>query len=147
MELSNATRQRKMMSLPLVDEVWGTGRCLSKKLETMGITAMDLADSDIHFIRKHFSVVLEKTVRELCGEHQYCRFISAFVKTRTFAPNEPYCGNSVSAKLLSHSHGPPTTSAASNPCRQVALLYRECGLSAFMPLTTKEFYHEISQPL
>lgn len=110
----------------------------------MGIgTVLQLAESDIRFIRKHFTVVLERTVRELrgepclaleefapakqeiicsrsfgdritayedmrqaiCsyaaraaeklrGEHQYCRFVSAFVKTSPFALNEPYYGNS-----------------------------------------------------
>lgn len=35
----------------------------------MGIkTVLQLADADIRFIRKHFSVVLERTVRELRGE-------------------------------------------------------------------------------
>ena len=38
--------------------------------------------------------------RKLRGEHQYCRFISAFVKTSPFALNEPYYGNSASVKLL-----------------------------------------------
>jgi len=149
-DLSNVTRRRKLISLLPVGEVWGIGRRISKKLETMGIrTALDLADCDIRFVRKHFSVVLERTVRELrgepclglekfapakqeivcsrsfggrvsdylemrqaiCsyvgraaeklrGEHQYCRFISAFVKTSPFAPNEPYYGNSASVKLL-----------------------------------------------
>lgn len=37
---------------------------------------------------------------KLRGEHQYCRFISAFVKTSPFALNEPYYGNSASVKLL-----------------------------------------------
>ncbi|HDX8972414.1 TPA: Y-family DNA polymerase [Klebsiella michiganensis] len=149
-DLSNLERQRKLMSLLSVDEVWGVGRRISKKLETMGIkTVLQLADTDIRFIRKHFNVVLERTVRELrgepclgleefapakqeivcsrsfggriteyhemrqaiCsyasraaeklrGEHQYCRFISAFVKTSPFALNEPYYGKSASVKLL-----------------------------------------------
>lgn len=149
-DLSNLERQRKLMALLPVDEVWGVGRRISKKLEAMGIdTVLKLADTDIRFIRKHFNVVLERTVRELrgepclgleefapvkqeivcsrsfggriteyhemrqaiCsyatraaeklrGEHQYCRFISAFVKTSPFALNEPYYGNSVSVKLL-----------------------------------------------
>ncbi|HCQ9124135.1 TPA: Y-family DNA polymerase [Klebsiella quasipneumoniae] len=149
-DLSNLERQRKLMALLPVDEVWGVGRRISKKLETMGInTVLQLADTDIRFIRKHFNVVLERTVRELrgepclgleefapvkqeivcsrsfggriteyhemrqaiCsyasraaeklrGEHQYCRFISAFVKTSPFALNEPYYGNSASVKLL-----------------------------------------------
>ena len=149
-DLSNVERQRKLMALLPVDEVWGVGRRISKKLEVMGIkTVLQLADTDIRFIRKHFNVVLERTVRELrgepclgleefapvkqeivcsrsfgqristyeemrqaiClyasraaeklrGEHQYCRFISAFVKTSPFALNEPYYGNSTSVKLL-----------------------------------------------
>ncbi|WP_323079688.1 Y-family DNA polymerase [Klebsiella quasipneumoniae] len=149
-DLSNLERQRKLMALLPVDEVWGVGRRISKKLESMGIkTVLQLADTDIRFIRKHFNVVLERTVRELrgepclgfeefapvkqeivcsrsfggriteyhemrqaiCsyasraaeklrGEHQYCRFISAFVKTSPFALNEPYYGNNASVKLL-----------------------------------------------
>ncbi|MDX7437234.1 Y-family DNA polymerase [Citrobacter cronae] len=149
-DLSNQDRQRKLMAALPVDEVWGVGRRISKKLEAMGIkTVLDLADTDIHFIRKHFNVVLDRTVRELrgepcleleefapvkqeivcsrsfgeritdydsmrqaiCsyasraaeklrGEHQYCRFISTFVKTSPFALNEPYYGNSASVKLL-----------------------------------------------
>ncbi|HDC4505346.1 TPA: Y-family DNA polymerase [Enterobacter kobei] len=149
-DLSNVDRQRKLMALLPVDEVWGVGRRISKKLEAMGIkTVLDLADTHIVVIRKHFNVVLERTVRELrgepcleleefapakqeivcsrsfgervteyeqmrqaiCsyaargaeklrGEHQYCRYISAFVKTSPFALNEQYYGNSASVKLL-----------------------------------------------
>ncbi|ENB7489449.1 Y-family DNA polymerase [Citrobacter koseri] len=149
-DLSNLDRQRKLMAILPVDDVWGIGRRIGKKLQAMGIkTALDLADTDIRFIKKHFNVVLERTVRELrgepcleleefapvkqeivCsrsfsgritdyeemrqaifsyasraaeklrGEHQYCRFISAFVKTSPFALNEPYYGNSASVKLL-----------------------------------------------
>lgn len=149
-DLSNIERQRKLMALLPVDEVWGVGRRISKKLEAMGIkTVLQLADTDIRFIRKHFNVILERTVRELrgepcleleefapvkqeivcsrsfgeritdyeqmrqaiCsyavraaeklrGEHQYCRFISAFVKTSPFAVREQYYGSSASVKLL-----------------------------------------------
>ncbi|QRG80926.1 Y-family DNA polymerase [Citrobacter sp. R56] len=149
-DLSNVDRQRKLMAALPVDEVWGIGRRISKKLEAMGIkTVLQLADTDIRFIRKHFNVVLERTVRELrgepclaleefapakqeiicsrsfsgriteyeemrqaiCsyasraaeklrGEHQYCRFISAFMKTSPFALNESYYGNNASMKLL-----------------------------------------------
>lgn len=43
---------------------------IGKKLEAMGIkTVLELADTDIRFIRKHFNVVLERTVCELHGEH------------------------------------------------------------------------------
>lgn len=62
-DLSNIERQRKLMTALPVDEVWGVGRRISKKLDAMGIkTVCDLADTDIRFIRKHFNVVLERTV-------------------------------------------------------------------------------------
>ncbi|EKJ7873900.1 Y-family DNA polymerase [Klebsiella pneumoniae] len=68
-DLSNLERQRKLMALLPVEEVWGVGRRISKKLEAMGIkTVLQLADTDIRFIRKHYNVVLERTVRELRGE-------------------------------------------------------------------------------
>lgn len=68
-DLSNLERQRKLMSALPVDDVWGIGRRISKKLDAMGIkTVLDLADTDIRFIRKHFNVVLERTVRELRGD-------------------------------------------------------------------------------
>ncbi|SQC71702.1 Error-prone, lesion bypass DNA polymerase V (UmuC) [Klebsiella pneumoniae] len=41
-----------------------------------------------------------RAAEKLRGEHQYCRFVSAFVKTSPFALNEPYYGNSASLKLL-----------------------------------------------
>lgn len=149
-DLSHRERQRKLMAALPVDEVWGVGRRISKRLAAMGInTVLDLADTHTAVIRKHFNVVLERTVRELrgepcleleefasakqeivcsrsfgervtdyeqmrqaiCsyasrgaeklrGEHQYCRYISAFVKTSPFALNEPYYGNTASLKLL-----------------------------------------------
>ncbi|VTP68838.1 DNA polymerase V subunit UmuC [Leclercia adecarboxylata] len=69
LDLSSVERQRKLMAALPVEEVWGVGRRISKKLNAMGInTALDLADTHIAVIRKHFSVVLERTVRELRGE-------------------------------------------------------------------------------
>ncbi|EKS6735845.1 Y-family DNA polymerase [Enterobacter ludwigii] len=149
-DLSNVDRQRRLLALVPVEDVWGVGRRISIKLNAMGIkTALDLAEQSTWTIRKHFNVVLERTVRELrgepclaleefaptkqeivcsrsfgeritdyeemrqavCsyaaraaeklrGEHQYCRFISVFVKTSPFALNELYYGNSASVKLL-----------------------------------------------
>lgn len=148
-DLSNEGRQRKLMGLVPVDEVWGIGRRISKKLNMMGIeTALQLADASTTMIRKHFSVVIERTVRELRGqpcleleefaptkqqiicsrsfgdriteydqmhqaicmyatraaeklreEHQYCRHVSAWLKTSPFAINEEYYGNTASIKL------------------------------------------------
>lgn len=65
----NLQRTAKMLSLQPVGEVWGVGNRLTKKLQTMGITtALQLAQSNPAFIRRNFSVVLERTVRELNGE-------------------------------------------------------------------------------
>lgn len=139
----NPARTEKLLSRQPVEEVWGVGRRISKQLNAMGIiSALDLARSSPSFIRKHFSVVLERTVRELAGEScialeevpptkqqivcsrsfgervttlesmrqavckhaeraaeklrqegQYCRHISAFIKTSPFARGEPYYGN------------------------------------------------------
>ena len=145
----NPQRTEKLLSLQPVEEVWGVGRRLSKQLNAMGIiTALDLARSNTAFIRKNFSVVLERTVRELAGEScialeeappakqqivcsrsfgqritalesmrqavcthaqraaeklrqegQYCRHVSAFIKTSPFAQGEPYYGNVAGEKL------------------------------------------------
>ena len=51
-----------------VKEVWGIGRRMTAHLEAMGIrTAMDLAQADPWTLRQKFSVVVEKTARELAG--------------------------------------------------------------------------------
>ena len=51
-----------------VAEVWGVGRRMKMHLDGMGIkTAMDLAKADPWTLRKNFSVVIEKTARELAG--------------------------------------------------------------------------------
>jgi DNA polymerase V len=150
LDLSQTVRQRKLMNLVPVEEVWGVGRRISKKLNMLGITtALQLADCHSALIRKHFSVVLERTVRELCGEsclafeesvptkqqiicsrsfgeritdyqdmreaicnyavraaeklrgeHQYCRYVSAFVKTSPHDPKVPYYSNHAGIKLL-----------------------------------------------
>ncbi|MBX8534510.1 Y-family DNA polymerase [Pseudomonas cichorii] len=51
-----------------VGEVWGVGRRMAVHFEAMGIkTAMDLAQADPVTLRAKFSVVIEKTARELAG--------------------------------------------------------------------------------
>lgn len=66
-ELSQA-EQDKWMAGNEVDEVWGVGRRISKRLGTMGInTVLDLKRADPEHIRRAFNVVLQKTVEELNG--------------------------------------------------------------------------------
>jgi len=51
-----------------VGVVWGIGRKISARLEAMGITtALQLREADAETIRARFSVVVERTIRELRG--------------------------------------------------------------------------------
>jgi DNA polymerase V len=149
-DISSRERQRKLLLRVPIQEVWGVGRRISKKLALMGIeNALQLADSSTWVIRKHFNVVLERTVRELRGEsclafdefiptkqqiicsrsfgkritqysdmhqaicayaeraaeklraeHQFCRFISIFIRTSPHADNRIYYGNQASVTLM-----------------------------------------------
>ncbi|CAM7446640.1 translesion error-prone DNA polymerase V subunit UmuC [Morganella morganii] len=68
-DLSDRLRQRKLLALIPVSEVWGIGRRISARLNTMGIrTALDLANAAPATIRKTFGVITERTLRELNGE-------------------------------------------------------------------------------
>ena len=79
--LSNIDRQRKLLALIPVSDVWGVGRRISKKLNLMGIeTALHLAECSNWVVRKHFNVVLERTSRELGGEQ--CLELEEFSPTK-----------------------------------------------------------------
>ncbi|WP_435953957.1 translesion error-prone DNA polymerase V subunit UmuC [Dryocola sp. BD626] len=165
-DLSSPERQRKLMALMPVSEVWGVGRRIGKKLNAMGIEkVLQLAETDLRFIRKHFSVVMERTVRELRGEsclafeefipvkqeiissrsfgtrvqdyesvreavcnyaaraaeklrgqHQYCCYVSAFIKSSPFDLHEPYYGNSHGTRLLTPTQDTRDIMAAATRC-------------------------------
>lgn len=181
-DLSLLARQRKLMALVEVGEVWGIGRRISKKLNDMGIkTALQLADTPTPLIRKHFNIVLERTLRELrgepcleleefaptkqqivcsrsfgdrvaeydlmreaiCshavraaeklrGEHQYCRHISAFIKTSPFATNEVYYGKTAGTKLQIPTQDSRDIVAAATQCLdaiwQDGHRFQKCGV-------------------
>ena len=68
-DLTDRNRQRKLLALTPVEDIWGVGRRLSVRLQAIGInTALDLANTSAKLIRQQFSLVLERTVRELNGE-------------------------------------------------------------------------------
>lgn len=181
-DLSLLARQRKLMALVEVGDVWGVGRRISKKLNDMGIkTALQLADTPTPLIRKHFNIVLERTVRELrgepcleleefaptkqqivcsrsfgdrvseydlmreaiCshavraaeklrGERQYCRHISAFVKTSPFTMNELYYGKTAGTKLQIPTQDSRDIVAAATQCLdaiwQDGHRFQKCGV-------------------
>lgn len=67
--LTDKARIEKLMRITEVGEVWGVGRRLSRQLTEMGIkTVWDFIQHDTGSLRKQFSVVLERTQRELKGQ-------------------------------------------------------------------------------
>lgn len=51
-----------------VGEIWGVGRRLAPRLQQLGLrTVLDLKQADPETLRQQFSVVMEKTIRELNG--------------------------------------------------------------------------------
>lgn len=60
---------RDLLASTPISDVWGVGRQLTVKLNDLGIwSALDLANADPLLLRRRFSVVLERTARELAGE-------------------------------------------------------------------------------
>ena len=67
--LSDEIKIKTALKHAPVGKVWGVGRRLTEHLNNAGInTALDLANVSPQNIRKKFSIVLERTVRELRGE-------------------------------------------------------------------------------
>ena len=67
--LSDPKRQVRLLKIMPVGAVWGVGKKTARHLNHQGIhTALDLARCNRSWIRKRFSVVLERTVCELQGE-------------------------------------------------------------------------------
>lgn len=77
-----------------VSEVWGVGRRMKVHLEGLGIkTAMDLAKADPWMLRQKFSVVIEKTARELAGT-------SCLELSETEPPKQEICSSRMFGKRL-----------------------------------------------
>lgn len=66
--ICDPAKRDKLLRVMPVSEVWGIGRKLAAHLEAINIkTAWDLASADAWTLRKQFSIVVEKTARELRG--------------------------------------------------------------------------------
>ncbi|KRW65138.1 DNA polymerase V subunit UmuC [Pseudomonas sp. TTU2014-096BSC] len=66
--LLDPDRRDKVLRVTEVGDVWGIGRRMTEHLNRMDIhTAWDLAQADARTLRERFSVVVEKTARELRG--------------------------------------------------------------------------------
>lgn len=63
--LTSEQKTNLLQHLP-VEDVWGVGRKLTKRLSSFGVTnALDLREAHIPTLRAEFGVVMEKTQREL----------------------------------------------------------------------------------
>ena len=67
-DICDADKRDKLLRAVDVEEVWGIGKRMTEHLNAMDIhTAWDLAQADAWTLRRKFSVVIEKTARELRG--------------------------------------------------------------------------------
>ena len=67
-DLPKGDQQRLLQQLP-VSEVWGMGRQWTTQLQEAGIqTVWDLLQADPALMRKRFSILMERSIRELRGE-------------------------------------------------------------------------------
>lgn len=63
-------RRHKALSLFPIEDVWGIGRQIARKLDYMGIrTAAQLADQKESWVRCHFNITTVRTWKELNGEN------------------------------------------------------------------------------
>ncbi len=67
--IDNDEKRRKALAMTEINEVWGIGRRLSKRLKERGIvTALQYADLQLSRVRDLVNIVGERTWRELNGE-------------------------------------------------------------------------------
>ncbi len=67
--LDTSDKWRWLLARMSPKDIWGVGSQLTLHLQQLGIhTALQLADSNPKMLRRRFSVVLERTIRELNGE-------------------------------------------------------------------------------
>lgn len=92
----NPKRTATLLANQPVEEIWGVGRRIGKRLNLMGIeNALQLSRAHPALIRKNFSVVLERTVRELNGES--CIPLEEFVP----AKQQIVCSRSFGERIMS----------------------------------------------
>ncbi len=65
--VSDSKQNQLLQAIPVAN-IWGIGRKLAERLQTMGIaTALALRESDEAYLEKMFSVVMKRTILELRG--------------------------------------------------------------------------------
>ena len=66
LDITDLYRREKLMTLMPVNEIWGVGHRLNKRLISQKVlTTFDLINMNIEQVRKQFSIMLVNTIREL----------------------------------------------------------------------------------
>ena len=90
-------RRHKALSLFPIEDVWGIGRQISRKLDYMGIrTAAQFADKKESWVRSHFSITTVRTWKELNGES--CISIEELPQKKSICTSRSFAAEGISDK-------------------------------------------------
>ena len=90
-------RRHKALSLYPIEDVWGIGRQISRKLDYMGIrTAAQFADKKESWVRSHFNITTVRTWKELNGES--CISIEELPQKKSICTSRSFAAEGISDK-------------------------------------------------
>ena len=90
-------RRHKALSLFPIEDVWGIGRQISRKLDYMGIrTAAQFADKKESWVCSHFNITTVRTWKELNGES--CISIEELPQKKSICTSRSFAGEGISDK-------------------------------------------------
>ena len=90
-------RRHKALSLFPIEDIWGIGRQISRKLDYMGIrTAAQFADKKECWVRSHFNITTVRTWKELNGES--CISIEELPQKKSICTSRSFAGEGISDK-------------------------------------------------
>lgn len=90
-------RRHKALSLFPIEDVWGIGRQIARKLDYMGIrTAVQLADQKESWVRSHFNITTVRTWKELNGES--CISIEELPQKKSICTSRSFADEGISDK-------------------------------------------------
>lgn len=90
-------RRHKALSLFPIEDVWGIGRQISRKLDYMGIrTAAQFADKKESWVRSNFNITTVRTWKELNGES--CISIEELPQKKSICTSRSFAAEGISDK-------------------------------------------------
>ena len=90
-------RRHKALSLFPIEDVWGIGRKIARKLDYMGIrAAAQLADQKESWVRCHFNITTVRTWKELNGEN--CISIEELPQKKSICTSRSFADEGISDK-------------------------------------------------